>query len=88
MALEYAKLMTEQEYLRLEPGLGVATDEEDIEEQAEEAVEEGQEHDPASSQTLGAQPRLAADRTFRTPHACHGAAAGRSRTAREAAELS
>ncbi len=41
--------MAEKKYLRLQAGLGVAADEEDIEEQAEEAVDKGQEHDPASS---------------------------------------
>ncbi len=42
--------MAEKKYLRLQAGLGVAADEEDIEEQAEAAVDKGQEHDPASSQ--------------------------------------
>ena len=46
--------MAEKKYLRLQVGLGVAADEEDIEEQAEEALDKGQEHDPASSQ---ARPR-------------------------------
>jgi hypothetical protein len=50
LALEDANLMAEKKYLRLQAGLGVAADEEDIEEQAEEAVDKGQEHDPASSQ--------------------------------------
>jgi hypothetical protein len=40
----------------LEAVRGVVADEEGIEEQAEEAVEEGQEHDPASSQARGARP--------------------------------
>ncbi len=34
----------------LEAGLGAAADEEEIEEQAEQTVEQGQEHDLASSQ--------------------------------------
>jgi hypothetical protein len=42
--------MAEKKYLRLQVGRGVAADKEDIEEQAEEAVDRGQEHDPASSQ--------------------------------------
>jgi hypothetical protein len=43
--------VTEKEYLGPEAGLGAAADEEEIEEQADEAVEEGQEYDLASSQT-------------------------------------
>jgi hypothetical protein len=50
LALEDAKLMAEKEYLGLEAGLGAAVDDEEIEEQAEQAVEQGQEHDLASSQ--------------------------------------
>jgi hypothetical protein len=50
LALEDANLMAEKKYLRLQVGRGVAADKEDIEEQAEEAVDRGQEHDPASSQ--------------------------------------
>ncbi len=50
LALEDAKLMAEKEYLGLEAGLGAAADNEEIEEQAEQAVEQGQEHDLASSQ--------------------------------------
>jgi hypothetical protein len=50
LALEDAKLMAEKEYLGLEVGLGAAADEEEIEEQAEQAVEQGQEHYLASSQ--------------------------------------
>jgi hypothetical protein len=50
LALEDAKLMAEKEYLGLEAGLGAAADEEEIEEQAEQTVEQGQEHDLASSQ--------------------------------------
>jgi hypothetical protein len=38
------------EYLGLEAGPGPAADQEKIEEQAEQAVEQGQEHDLASSQ--------------------------------------
>ncbi len=50
LALEDANLIAEKKYLRLQAGLGVAADEEDIEEQAEEAVDKGQEHDAPSSQ--------------------------------------
>ena len=50
MALEDAKLMAEKKYLGLEAGLGAAAHDEEIEEQAEQAVEQGQEHDLASSQ--------------------------------------
>ena len=42
--------MAEKEYLGLEAGLGAAAYVEEIEEQAEQAVEQGQEHDLASSQ--------------------------------------
>jgi hypothetical protein len=44
------QLLAEKEYLGLEAGLGAAADEEEIEEQAEQAVEQGQEHDLPSSQ--------------------------------------
>ena len=50
MALEDAQLMAEKEYLGLEAGLGAAADEEEIEEQAEQTVDQRQEHDLASSQ--------------------------------------
>jgi ATP dependent DNA ligase C terminal region len=50
LALEDAKLMAEKEYLGLEAGLGAAADEEEIEEQTQQALEQGQEHDLASSQ--------------------------------------
>jgi hypothetical protein len=50
LALEDAKLMAEKEYLGLEAGLGATADDEDLEEQAEQAAEQGQEHDLASSQ--------------------------------------
>jgi hypothetical protein len=43
-------LIAEKKYLRLQAGLGAAADEEDIEEQAEEPVDKGQEHDLASSE--------------------------------------
>ena len=56
LALKNAKLMTEQEYLRLELGRRPVAYVERIEEQAEEAVEEGQEHDPASSQARARRP--------------------------------
>ena len=50
LALEDTKLMAEKEYLGLEARLRAAADEEDIEEQADEVVNEGHEHEPASSQ--------------------------------------
>jgi hypothetical protein len=49
LALEDTKLMAEKEYLGL-ACLRAAADEEDIEEQADEVVNEGHEHEPASSQ--------------------------------------
>jgi hypothetical protein len=42
--------MAEKENLGLEARLRAAADEEEIEEQADEAVDEGQQHDAASSQ--------------------------------------
>ncbi len=42
LALEDAKLMADKEYLGLEAGLRAAADEEEIEEQAEQTVEQGQ----------------------------------------------
>jgi hypothetical protein len=50
LALEHTKLMAEKEYLGLEARIRAAADEEDIEEQADEVVNEGHEHEPASSQ--------------------------------------
>jgi hypothetical protein len=50
LALEDANLMAEKENLGLEARLRAAADEEEIEEQADEAVNEGHEHEPASSQ--------------------------------------
>ena len=50
LALEDANLIAEKKYLRLQAGLGVAADKQDIEVQAEKAVDKGQEHDPATSQ--------------------------------------
>jgi len=41
LTLEDAKLMATKEYLRREAGLGAAADDDEIEEQAEQAVEEG-----------------------------------------------
>ena len=49
--------------------LGVAVDEEEIEEQAKEAVDDGQEHDPGIIPGMAAHPDRDADRRFRTPHA-------------------
>jgi hypothetical protein len=61
--------MAEKKYLRLQAGLGVAADKQDIEEQAEKAVDKGQEHDPASSQArLPTQIGLP-NRSSRTPQA-------------------
>jgi hypothetical protein len=60
--------MAEKKYLRLQVGLGVAADEEDIEEQAEEAVDKGQEHDPASSQARSLAQIGLPNQSFRTPH--------------------
>ena len=42
--------MAEKEYLGLEAGLGAAADDDEIEQQAEQAVKQGQKHDLASSQ--------------------------------------
>ena len=66
LVLEYANLMAKKQYFRLKVGCGVSAIEEDVEEQAEEAVDQGQEHDSPSSQ---ARPfaGLVCDRTFRTP---------------------
>jgi hypothetical protein len=72
LALEDAKLMAEKEYLGLEAGLGAAVDDEEIEEQAEQAIEQGQEHDLASSQArLLAQISCRSEFLHPTPSAPH-----------------
>jgi hypothetical protein len=48
LALEYANLMAKKQYFRLKVGCGASAIEEDVEEQAEEAVDQGQEHDSPS----------------------------------------
>ena len=68
--------MAEKEYLGLEASLGAAADEEEIEEQADQTVVQGQEHDLGSSQArLLAQ--ISCDRSFCTPQGPDRAAANR-----------
>ena len=69
LPLKDAKLMAEKQYLSLEAGLGTAAGKEEIEEQAEEAVEEGKEHDPASSQ---GRPLAQVSRRSEFPHPTPG----------------
>lgn len=50
LALEDAELVTKGEDLGAELGVGVAADDQDLEEEADDGVGEGPEHDPRASQ--------------------------------------
>ncbi len=50
LAFEDAKLIAEGEDLSAESGVGVAADDQDLEQEADDGVGEGAEHDPRASQ--------------------------------------
>ena len=53
MSLQHAKLVTECEDLGPEPGVRLAADDQDLEQEADDGVEERVEHDRGTSQSPG-----------------------------------